>query len=116
MQGDKQRYYQTTFTDKHGRSQRAIACQQSVMGMTAAAALATKATILFRPRYLLMCDIAAGIQTGSEQLFGDVLVPDEVWDCTTGKIVGPNESEIRYGAIGFLPRPNPCVPTQISRQ
>ena len=103
--GDKQDYYETTFTDKHGRGQLAITCQQSIMGMTAASALATKATMLFRPRYLIMCGIAAGILKHTGQMYGDVLVPDVVWDYSTGKLVGPDESEIHYGDVGFLPRP-----------
>ena len=28
-----------------------------------------------------------------------------VWDYSTGKVVGPDESEIRFGDVGFLPRP-----------
>lgn len=105
VQGDQQRYYEATFVDKNGRVQRVITCQQDVMGMPAATALATKASLLFHPRYLILCGIAAGIGKASEQLYGDVLVPDVVWDYSTGKVVGPNESEIRFGNIGFLPRP-----------
>ena len=60
--GDKQQYYEATFVDKHGDGQLVITCQQDMMGMAAASALATKATMLFRPRYLIMCGIAAGIR------------------------------------------------------
>lgn len=105
IRGDRQQYYETSFIDKNGRSQRVVTCQQSVMGMPAATALATKASMLFHPRYLIMCGIAAGLGANSKQLYGDVLVPDVVWDYSTGKVVGPNESEIRFGDIGFLPRP-----------
>ena len=103
--GDKQRYYEATFTDKNGHGQLVVTCQQDIMGMTAASALATKAAMLFRPRYLIMCGIAAGIQKNAGQMYGDVLVPDVVWDYSTGKFVGPDESELRYGDVGFLPRP-----------
>ena len=103
--GDKQHYYEATFVDKHGRGQLVVTCQQDVMGMTAASALATKATLLFRPRYLIMCGIAAGILKHTGQMYGDVLVPDVVWDYSTGKLVGPDESDISYGDVGFLPRP-----------
>lgn len=105
VRGDRQHYYETTFADKNGQSQRVITCQQDVMGMSAASALATKVSLLFRPRYLIMCGIAAGIDAAAGQLYGDVLVPDVVWDYSTGKVVGPNESEIRFGDLGFLPRP-----------
>lgn len=103
--GDSQQYYEATFVDKHGRGQLVVTCQQDIMGMAAASALATKATMLFRPRYLIMCGIAAGIRKDDGQLYGDVLVPDVVWDYTTGKFVGPDESEMKFGDIGFLPRP-----------
>ena len=103
--GDRQRYFEATFVDKTGRGQYVVACQQDIMGMAAASALATKATMLFRPRYLIMCGIAAGIHKKTDQMYGDVLVPNEVWDYMTGKVVGPDESEIRFGDAGFLPRP-----------
>lgn len=104
--GDRQKYYKATFADKHNRSQRVITCQQDMMGMAAASALATKVILTFRPRYLIMCGIAAGIGEVGKQIYGDVLVPDVVWDYSTGKVVGPNESEIRFGDVGFLPRPH----------
>ncbi|MBR3224014.1 MAG: hypothetical protein IKF78_01685 [Atopobiaceae bacterium] len=102
--GDTQRYYEATFVDKNGNGQLAITCQQDVMGMPAASVLATKATMLFRPRYLIMCGIAAGICKDADQMFGDVLVPSTAWDYSTGKVVGPDKSEIHFGSIGFLPR------------
>lgn len=105
VKGDKQTYYECVFEDKDGVRRRVITCQQDVMGMTAASALAMKATMLFHPRYLIMSGICAGIAHPDEQLYGDVLVPDVVWDYSTGKYVGPNDSEIRFGDVGFLPRP-----------
>lgn len=105
ISGDTQRYYESTFVDKHKVAQRVVTCQQDIMGMAAAAALAMKAIYTFRPRYIIMSGIAAGIGESGKQLYGDVLVPDVVWDYSTGKYVGPNESEIRFGDVGFLPRP-----------
>ena len=102
---DQQRYYETTFVDKHGNKQWVVTCQQSIMGMAAAAALTTKATLVFRPRYLIMCGIAAGISRSGQQVYGDVLVPSVVWDYMTGKVVSADESDITFGGIGFLPRP-----------
>ena len=55
VQGDQQAYFEASFADRDGRTQRVITCQQDVMGMSAAAALATKASMLFHPRYLIMC-------------------------------------------------------------
>lgn len=102
---DRQRYYETSFVDKHGNEQWIVACQQSVMGMAAASALCTKAILVFRPRYLIMCGIAAGISTDPRQVYGDVLVPDVVWDYSTGKVVASDEAPISFGGVGFLPRP-----------
>jgi len=105
VRGDRQAYFETSFKDRHGNRQVVITCQQDAMGMTVASAIATKAAMLFHPRYLIMCGIAAGIVEGGSQLYGDVLVPNVVWDYSTGKFVGPNDSEIRFGDVGFLPRP-----------
>ena len=102
--GDRQDYY-AAFFERDGQRHKVITCQQSVMGMTATTMLAAKAIEHFRPKYLIMTGIAAGIGEESAQLYGDVIVPDMIWDYTTGKYVGPDESEIRFGDIGFLPRP-----------
>ena len=114
--GDEQPYYEATFVDKHGKGQLVITCQQDIMGMSAASALAIKATMLFSPRYLIMFVIAAGIHRETNQLYGDVLVPDMVWDYSTGKFVGPDESVIHYGDVGFLPRPQSmCLDPELKK-
>ena len=102
--GDEQAYYET-FIERDGEKQRIILAQQRVMGMTAASSLATKAIFTFRPQYLIMSGIAAGTGEESVQMYGDVLVPDMIWDYSTGKYVGPDEAEIRFGDVGFLPSP-----------
>lgn len=99
--GDRQIYYETGAA----RKDRIITAQQKVMGMTAATMLAARAIHLFRPRYLVMSGIAAGTGDETAQMYGDVIVPDLIWDYTTGKYVGPDESQIRFGDVGFLPRP-----------
>ena len=102
--GDKQAYCLTKF-HRGGRDYRLVTAQQDVMGMTSSALLCAKIIAQFRPRYLIMCGIAAGIGEGIDQVYGDILVPDVVWDYSTGKFVGANEAEIRFGDLGFLPRP-----------
>lgn len=53
------------------------------MGMPSSAILASKMIFHFRPKYLCMCGIAAGIsQKGN---FGDILLPDPCWDWGSGK-------------------------------
>ncbi len=39
-----------------------------------------------------------------EQMYGDVIVPDIVWNYSAGKFVSPDKTEIVYGNLGFLPR------------
>ncbi|MBQ7151403.1 MAG: hypothetical protein IJR94_04020 [Synergistaceae bacterium] len=102
--GDPQEYF-STLIDKGGKEYKIITAQQKVMGMTACALLCAKVISRFRPRYLIMCGVAAGISKNVEQIYGDVIVPNVVWDYTTGKFVGPNDAEIRFGDVGFLPRP-----------
>ncbi|MBQ6380608.1 MAG: hypothetical protein IJJ41_03280 [Clostridia bacterium] len=104
INGDSQAYYETWF-EKDGERHRIITAQQSVMGMTAATVLTMKAIAQFKPRYVIMSGIAAGTGDEARQIYGDVIVPDVIWDYSTGKFVGPDETEIRFGDLGFLPRP-----------
>ncbi len=100
--GDNQIYYETKFI-KDGIERRVITAKQNEMGMTAASHLASKIINKFRPRYLIMTGIAAGI--GAEQIYGDVIVPDIIWNYASGKFVSADNAEITFGDIGFLPRP-----------
>ena len=104
LPGDEQRYFEA-FLERDGQSYPIITAQQAVMGMTASSSLAMKAIYTFHPEYLIMSGIAAGTGEESLQMYGDVLVPDMIWDYSTGKYVGPDEAEIRFGDVGFLPRP-----------
>jgi len=102
LPGDNQVYYEASFV-KDGITRRLIASKQSEMGMTAASHLASKIINGFRPRYLIMTGIAAGI--GAEQIYGDVIIPDVIWNYAAGKFVSAEEGDITFGNIGFLPRP-----------
>ena len=86
-----------------GVERRVILAQQEEMGMPAAVSLSHKLIERFRPRYLIMPGIAAGI--GAEQIFGDVIVADTVWNYSYGKFVSAGEAGIKFGKVGFLPRP-----------
>jgi nucleoside phosphorylase/CheY-like chemotaxis protein len=68
------------------------------MGMPAAAVLSSKLIYEFRPKYLVMTGVTAGV-IGRVQL-GDVLVADPCWDSGSGKIVSNN------GSGRFLPAPH----------
>lgn len=101
--GDRQKYYQTEFM-REGIKHKLITAQQDVMGMTSSALLCAKVIAHFRPEYIIMCGIAAGIGEEIEQIYGDILVPDVVWDYSTGKFVGAhvrkdNEFHIHIGPM-----------------
>lgn len=65
------------------REHTVVAATASRMGMTACAVLASKMIRYFRPRYLSMVGIAAGVRGACE--LGDVLAADPVWDWGSGK-------------------------------
>lgn len=102
---DDQIYDVATF-QRDGREHTLVHAKIGEMGMTAAAATAMKVIYTFRPRYLIMVGIAAGVARSEleEQMYGDVIVADSVWNYSAGKFVSPDQAEIVYGSIGFLPR------------
>ncbi|MBQ3448177.1 MAG: hypothetical protein IJG37_11080 [Synergistaceae bacterium] len=101
---DTQEYFAAPFF-QNGQHHTVITAQQNTMGMTAAALLSAKIIHNFRPEYLIMCGIAAGIGQDPEYLYGDILIPDVVWDYTSGKFTAPEEPAIIFGNLGFQPRP-----------
>ena len=102
---DDQIYDVATF-ERDGKTRTLVHAKIAEMGMTAAAATAMKLIFLFRPRYLIMVGIAAGVvkEELEDQRYGDVIVPDVIWNYSAGKFVSPEQAEIRYGNMGFLPR------------
>jgi len=60
-----------------------VAASAQRKGMPSSAALAAKLTLVFRPRYLVMLGICAGIEGKAN--FGDVIVADPTWDWGSGK-------------------------------
>ena len=103
--GDDQIYDVSTF-ERDGQERSLIHAKIGEMGMTAAAATAMKVIYTFRPRYIIMVGIAAGVAKDEfeDQRYGDVIVPDVVWNYSAGKFVSPDKATIRYGDLGFLPR------------
>ncbi len=87
-------YYKAYF----GENLTVIHAQQSEMGMSAAATLTTKIINIFSPKYIIMPGIAAGI--GKNKNFGDILIPTEIWNYSSGKYIKKNES-----LYGFEPNP-----------
>ena len=81
LEGDGQLYQRSAF-ERDGKSYSLVHAKIDSMGMTAAAAASMKMIDQFRPRYLIMVGIAAGIALSEyvEQLYGEVIVPDIVWN------------------------------------
>ena len=105
LSGDDQIYDVATF-ERDGKIHSLVHAKLDEMGMTAAAATAMKLIYEFRPRYLIMVGIAAGVALDNvaEQMYGDVVVPDVVWNYSAGKFVSPDRADITFGELGFLPR------------
>lgn len=103
--GDEQIYDVAAFA-RDGKEHTLVHAKIGEMGMPAAAATAMKVIYTFRPRYLIMVGIAAGVAKSEleEQMYGDVIVPDIVWNYSAGKFVSPDKASIVYGDLGFLPR------------
>ncbi|KAF2989832.1 hypothetical protein MJC1_03178 [Methylocystis sp. MJC1] len=75
--------YQEGSFGRDNQSFKVIAASAPRMGMAASAVLATKMAMTFRPRYLAMVGIAAGVAGECE--LGDILVADPGWDYESGK-------------------------------
>ena len=105
MEGDDQKYYETSFV-RDGKTLKVITARQNEMGMTAAGILTMKMISIFRPRYVI--GIAAGIayKNAVDQIYGDVVVPDVVWDYSSGKFVSSKRANVNFGGVGFIPRPH----------
>lgn len=96
------KYYKTTF--KEGNKEKTvIAATTDQMGMTASSHLATKLILYFKPEYLILGGIAAGIKDRGLG-FGDILVAEQSWDYGSGKIVEKEKkSDSEIADIYFLP-------------
>lgn len=103
---DDQLYREATF-ERDGKIVKISCAKQIEMGMTCAATLTMKLISHYRPQYLVMPGIAAGVGMAKmpDQFFGDVLLADAVWNYSNGKYVPPSKAEVSFGNIGFIPRP-----------
>jgi len=75
------------------------AAAASRMGMPATAILASKMIANFKPEYLAMIGITAGVQ--GETNYGDIIVAETVWDWGSGKWTISDDKK-----ISFLPDPH----------
>ena len=107
LDDDAQIYYETSF-QRDGKTLKVVTAKQSEMGMTAAGVLTMKMISLFKPKYVIMVGIAAGVAhyKSVEQIYGDVVIPDVVWDYSSGKFVSSKKADVSFGGVGFIPRPH----------
>ena len=105
--GDDQRYFEASFI-RDGQVYKIITARSSEMGMTSAGVLTTKMISAFRPKYVIMVGIAAGVANKGDvdQIYGDVVVPDVVWEYSSGKFVSAKRADVQFGGVGFIPRPH----------
>lgn len=95
FEDDPLEYYVTEFRND-SRCKRVVNIQSSDMGMVEAAISTINVNKHFKPKYIFITGIAAGI--GNHNL-GDILIPSEVWNYSSGKYVE------KSGKLDFLPEP-----------
>lgn len=88
LECDPTQYYRGHVTTKRGRLS-VVAASASRMGMPAAAVLAMKMIQTFKPSYIAMTGIAAGVP-GKVEL-GDIIAADPSWDYGNGKNVSSDQ-------------------------
>lgn len=88
-------YHQGVFKNDNKRKKIVVASTHQ-MGMTAASVLTMKIITLFKPRYITIVGIAAGIKEIAE--IGDILIADQSWDYGSGKITKIENDEVEFQA------------------
>ena len=95
FENDPNSYFVAEF-EENGLKKKVVNVQSSDMGMVAASVTTVNLNYHFKPRYIFITGIAAGI---GKHNFGDIIIPTEVWNYSSGKYVD------REGALSFLPEP-----------
>lgn len=79
--------------EPNGRKIRCVTAYADRMGMVVTAVLATKVINYFRPRYMFMTGICAGISKEKAN-FGDIIVAEHVIDGASGKYANKGDEHI----------------------
>jgi len=90
-------YYVGTIT-RSGTQKQIYSAAASRMGMTATSSLAMKMITSFKPKYIAMTGITAGIKGKTKH--GDIVVADPAWDWGSGKWISSD------GNLTFLQAPH----------
>lgn len=85
--------FYTTTLRRSGKSLRVVAAAAPQMGMPAAAALASKTILRWRPRFIAMTGIVAAFRDSAVEI-GDLLVADATWDYGSGKLLMTKDGEV----------------------
>ncbi|MBD0684358.1 hypothetical protein CGA22_07450 [Pseudomonas sp. PSB18] len=111
---DDARYYKTQF--KRGKTSLDVVVVASPeMGMPIAAVFAAKLIHTFRPKYLGIAGICAGVHTKSKM--GDVLVADPCFDLGSGKwTLDKKDGELKFLPALYQRRLDDTLRTNISLQ
>jgi nucleoside phosphorylase len=83
VDGDPTGYHFGEFSRVNGHVISVVAAHAQRKGMPSSAALASKLAYQFKPQYLVMTGICAGIEGKTN--IGDVIVADPTWDYGSGK-------------------------------
>ncbi|WP_264531547.1 response regulator [Flavobacterium sp. N502540] len=82
------------FKRKDDKIIRIVAACAPQMGMCASSTLSMKLITNFKPKYLIMSGIAAGIK--GEVELGDILIAEQVWDGASGKLKNDNNEGVLF--------------------
>ncbi len=84
-------YYKALFRRDQKADLKVVTAVAPQMGMQAASVLTVKLIEHFRPRYVAVTGIAAGIGDGGN--FGDIIIADQSFDYGSGKIISTNNAK-----------------------
>jgi len=91
--------YYEGIIDINGKKIRIVATSCDEMGLTSTAVVSMKLIEKYRPKYLFMTGICAGVRGNNN--FGDIIVADPIWNYGNGKYIEIDGKEI------FQPDPHP---------
>jgi nucleoside phosphorylase len=100
IENDATTYYIGCF-ERENKKLKVVCASAPQMGMVASATLAMKMINCFKPKYIVMTGIAAGYKDNTVDV-GDILIADQSYDGTSGKIVALETGETRFS-------PNPTA-------
>lgn len=105
IKNDPTIYYKTDLR-KDDRKINVLAACVEQMGMTATAVLSAKIIQIFKPKYLIMGGICAGLKERGVN-YGDIIVADQSWDYGSGKMkdVPGDGSGLKETLVEPDPRP-----------